>query len=188
VRTERPRARCFSFAATVELIDLHSETDIHAQTGHLSRYGCCVQTLHDRNEGEDKDYPRERQLIRQFAGNAQREVKANREGAWLFLWHSRNQELYGHRLKLAQVELANCPTAVTAPPRRPAPLQSSRTAHPVSISRLGTRAFRCNSCTFQPNTFCRPSEALWRGDNGAGHGMFGPETGMKMPHEPGRCW
>ena len=43
VRTERPRARRFSFVANVELTDLQSETNIHVRTSDLSLYGCCVE-------------------------------------------------------------------------------------------------------------------------------------------------
>jgi hypothetical protein len=43
VRTERPRARRFSFVATAELTDLESEANIHVRTSDLSLYGCCVE-------------------------------------------------------------------------------------------------------------------------------------------------
>jgi len=44
VQTQRPRARRYSFVATVELTDLRSETNIHVRTSDLSLYGCCVET------------------------------------------------------------------------------------------------------------------------------------------------
>jgi hypothetical protein len=44
VRTELPRARRFSFAATGERTDLQSETNIHTRTSDRSLYGCRVET------------------------------------------------------------------------------------------------------------------------------------------------
>lgn len=43
MRTERPRARRFSFVAPAELTDLQSETNIHGRTSDLSLYGCRVE-------------------------------------------------------------------------------------------------------------------------------------------------
>jgi PilZ domain len=43
VQIERPRARRYSFAATVELTDTQSEAKIQERTSDLSLYGCCVE-------------------------------------------------------------------------------------------------------------------------------------------------
>ncbi len=43
MRTERPRARRYSFAATVELTDMQSEANIQERTSDLSLYGCRVE-------------------------------------------------------------------------------------------------------------------------------------------------
>jgi CDGSH-type Zn-finger protein len=43
MRTERPRARRYSFVATVELTDLQSETSVHGRTADLSLCGCRVE-------------------------------------------------------------------------------------------------------------------------------------------------
>lgn len=40
MRTERPRARRYSFVATVELTDLESEAHVQERTSDLSLYGC----------------------------------------------------------------------------------------------------------------------------------------------------
>ena len=42
VRVERPRARRFSFVASVELFDLQSETQVQGKVTDLSLYGCGV--------------------------------------------------------------------------------------------------------------------------------------------------
>ena len=39
---ERPRARRYPFAATIELVDMDSETEIRGQTKDLSVFGCNV--------------------------------------------------------------------------------------------------------------------------------------------------
>ncbi len=44
MRIERPRARRYSFVATVELTDMQSEANIQGRTGDLSLYGCRVET------------------------------------------------------------------------------------------------------------------------------------------------
>jgi hypothetical protein len=44
VPTERPRARRYSFVATVELTDTQSEAKIQERTSDLSLYGCRVET------------------------------------------------------------------------------------------------------------------------------------------------
>ncbi len=43
MRTERPRARRYSFVAAVELTDLRSEANIQERTNDLSLYGCRVK-------------------------------------------------------------------------------------------------------------------------------------------------
>jgi len=43
VRTERPRARRYSFVANIELTDLQSEANIQGRTSDLSLYGCRVE-------------------------------------------------------------------------------------------------------------------------------------------------
>ena len=45
MRLERPRARRYSFHASIELTDLESETQTKAQTSDLSLFGCHVDTL-----------------------------------------------------------------------------------------------------------------------------------------------
>src|SRR6266404_1381659 len=42
---ERPRARRYSFLASIELTDLESETQAKAQTSDLSLFGCRVDTV-----------------------------------------------------------------------------------------------------------------------------------------------
>ena len=44
MRIERPRARRFSFVATIELIDTQSEAKIQERTSDLSLNGCRVET------------------------------------------------------------------------------------------------------------------------------------------------
>ncbi len=44
VHTERPRARRYSFVATIELTDTQSEAKIQERTSELSLYGCRVET------------------------------------------------------------------------------------------------------------------------------------------------
>jgi hypothetical protein len=39
---ERPRARRYPFAASIELVDMESETEIREQTTNLSAFGCQV--------------------------------------------------------------------------------------------------------------------------------------------------
>lgn len=41
---ERPRARRYSIAASIELTDLESETHLREQTSDLSLFGCHVDT------------------------------------------------------------------------------------------------------------------------------------------------
>jgi PilZ domain len=45
VQVERPRARRYSFIASVELTDFQSETQTKEQTSDLSLFGCHVGTL-----------------------------------------------------------------------------------------------------------------------------------------------
>jgi hypothetical protein len=42
VRAERPRARRYPFVATVELVDLQSDAQLHGRVADLSLYGCGV--------------------------------------------------------------------------------------------------------------------------------------------------
>ncbi len=44
MHTERPRARRYSFVATIELTDTQSEAKIQERTSELSLYGCRVET------------------------------------------------------------------------------------------------------------------------------------------------
>ncbi|PYT95412.1 MAG: hypothetical protein DMG36_02495 [Acidobacteria bacterium] len=44
VQTERPRARRYSFVASIEMTDLESEAQINEQTCDLSLFGCGVNT------------------------------------------------------------------------------------------------------------------------------------------------
>lgn len=45
MQVERPRARRYPFAASIELFDLHSEAEINEQTADLSLFGCHVNAL-----------------------------------------------------------------------------------------------------------------------------------------------
>jgi hypothetical protein len=45
VQVERPRARRYSFLASIELTDLQSETQTREQTSDLSLFGCRVDTV-----------------------------------------------------------------------------------------------------------------------------------------------
>ena len=44
MHTERPRARRYSFVATIELTETQSEAKIQERTSDLSLYGCRVET------------------------------------------------------------------------------------------------------------------------------------------------
>ena len=44
LKSERPRARRYSFVASIELTDLQSETHFTEQTSNLSLFGCHVDT------------------------------------------------------------------------------------------------------------------------------------------------
>jgi hypothetical protein len=44
METARPRSRRYSFAATIDVLDVKSETQIHGRTADLSSSGCFVQT------------------------------------------------------------------------------------------------------------------------------------------------
>ena len=44
LKSERPRARRYSFVASIELTDLHSETHFTEQTSNLSLFGCHVDS------------------------------------------------------------------------------------------------------------------------------------------------
>lgn len=44
VQSERPRARRYSFVASIEMTDVESETQIVEQTSDLSLFGCGVTT------------------------------------------------------------------------------------------------------------------------------------------------
>ena len=44
MQAERPRARRYPFAASMEMIDVESETPSNAQTCDLSLFGCAVRT------------------------------------------------------------------------------------------------------------------------------------------------
>ena len=45
MQVERPRARRYSFIASIELTDLQSETQTREQTSDLSLFGCRVDTV-----------------------------------------------------------------------------------------------------------------------------------------------
>lgn len=45
MQPERPRARRYPFAASIELIDLESEAEVREQTTDLSLFGCHVSTV-----------------------------------------------------------------------------------------------------------------------------------------------
>ena len=51
MRPERHRARRYQFHASIELIDLESETQTKAQTSDLSLFGCHVNTLKPLSAG-----------------------------------------------------------------------------------------------------------------------------------------
>jgi hypothetical protein len=60
VQVECPRARRYSFIASIELFDLQSETQTKEQTSDLSLFGCHVDTVKPfsaRNKSQDKDFP-----------------------------------------------------------------------------------------------------------------------------------
>ena len=42
---ERPRARRYPFAASIDLVDVHSEAEVQEQTTDLSIFGCHVTSL-----------------------------------------------------------------------------------------------------------------------------------------------
>lgn len=44
LKSERPRARRYSFVASIELTDVQSETRFTEQTSDLSLFGCCVDS------------------------------------------------------------------------------------------------------------------------------------------------
>lgn len=44
MQSERPRARRYPFAASIEMTDVESETHTHEQTCDLSLFGCGVKT------------------------------------------------------------------------------------------------------------------------------------------------
>jgi hypothetical protein len=51
VQPERPRARRYPFAASIELIDLESEAAVREQTTDLSLFGCHVSTVRPWTSG-----------------------------------------------------------------------------------------------------------------------------------------
>jgi hypothetical protein len=51
VQVERPRARRYSFKASIELTDLQSENQTKEQTSDLSLFGCHVDTLKSLTPG-----------------------------------------------------------------------------------------------------------------------------------------
>ncbi len=51
MQAERPRARRYSFKASIELTDLQSETQAKEQTSDLSLFGCHVDTQKPLTQG-----------------------------------------------------------------------------------------------------------------------------------------
>ena len=51
MQPERPRARRYPFAASIELIDLESEAAVREQTTDLSLFGCHVSTVRPWTSG-----------------------------------------------------------------------------------------------------------------------------------------